>query len=329
MRWTLYQIWFERPLPPQYQKLLNNATVAVRPTDMTPDALISSLSGVEAIIASSRIRYDGPFMDQVPTLKVISRTGIGIDNISIPDATTRGIAICNTPDVPSASTAEHTILLILAVIRHLNQWENVLKNPERRDFFNEYQGLQAQGLRLGVVGLGRIGGRVAKVAQALGMDVAGYDPFISPENAARIDIQFLASLETLLPTADVVSLHLPTTDVTHHLMNAERFGLMKPGSFLVNTARGSLVDEAALLAALESGHLAGAGLDVFDPEPPSPDNPLLHRDDVIATPHIAGVTLASKDRLWREAIAQALQVLSGERPPYLVNPEVWPLLKKA
>lgn len=324
----MYQLWFERPLPVKYQSLLDNVAVVVGAGGLQSGAIRSTLSGVEAIIASSRIRYDGAFMDQVPTLKVISRTGIGIDNISIPDATAHGIAICNTPDVPSASTAEHAILLMLAVLRRLNRWENVLKTAERPDFFNEYQGQQAEGLRLGVVGLGRIGGRVAKVGQALGMDVVGYDPFLSAEGVAQLGIMLTSSLDLLLSSADVVSLHLPISSETRGMMNAERFALMKPASILVNTARGTLVDEAALLA-LESGHLAGAGLDVFDPEPPSPDNPLLHRNEVIATPHIGGVTMASKDRLWREAITQALQVLAGEKPPSIVNPEVWPLHQRS
>ncbi len=321
----MYRLWFERPLPAKYQPLLDNIAVVVGAGFVNPETARPALDGVQGIIASARIRYDGAFMDQVPSLRVISRTGIGIDNISIPDATARGIAICNTPDVPSASTAEHAILLMLAVLRHLNRWENVLRNAERYDFFNEYQGVQAEGLRLGVVGLGRIGGRVARVGQALGMDVVGYDPYLSAAGAAPLGIPLLTTLEELLSSVDVVSLHLPISDDTRGLMNAERFALMKPGAILINTARGSLVDENALLAALESGYLAGAGLDVFHPEPPPPDHPLLQRSDVIATPHIGGVTLASKDRLWREAIAQALQALSGQRPPSIVNPEVWPL----
>jgi D-3-phosphoglycerate dehydrogenase len=129
----------------------------------------------------------------------------------------------------------------------------------------------------------------------------------------------------VLQSADIISLHAPLTDETRHLINAERLAQMKPGAYLINTARGGLVDERALIEALESGHLHGAGLDVFEHEPPNPSSPLLHRDDVIATPHIAGGTAASKGRLWSVAITQALQVLRGERPSHLVNPEVWPL----
>lgn len=325
----MHTIWFERPLPVHYQDLLKNIAVSVGPGKLTGEALMATLDGVEAIIASARVRYDGALMDRVPALRVISRTGIGMDNVSIPDATLRGIAVCNTPDVPSASTAEHAILLMLAGLRRLNHWATVLKKSERYDFFNEYDGVQAEGLRLGVVGLGRIGSRVAKTAKALGMVVAGYDPFLSAEEFAKRDIQHTASLEELLPSVDVLSLHLPSSETTFRIMNAERLALMKSGAFLVNTARGSLVDESALLAVLESGHLAGAGLDVFDSEPPLSDNPLLHLDNVIATPHIGGVTLASKDQLWHQAISQALQVLAGKRPTSLVNPEIWPLLPRS
>lgn len=324
----MYRIWFERPLPAQYQGLLDDVAVAVGWDKTSAVELASTLIGVDAIVASARIRYDGAFMDRVPTLRVISRTGIGVDNISIPDATARGIAICNSPDGPSASTSEHTILLMLACMKHLPRWSKVLALGETYDYFNEYQGQQAEGLRLGLVGLGRIGKRVARIARALGMEVLAYDPFVDADSTSQWGVELCDSLEAMLPIVDVVSLHLPISETTYRIMNSERLALMKRGAVLVNTARGQLIDEHALIAALESGHLGGAGVDVFDPEPPSSDNPLLHHENVIATPHIGGVTLASKDRLWREAIGQALQLLRGERPPNLVNAEVWSQLKR-
>jgi len=317
----LYRIWCERPMPSVYQPLLDGFADAVAPESL--DSIADSLAGAHAVIAGAGIRYDGAFMDKLPTLKVISRTGIGVDNIVIADATARGIAICNTPDAPTVSTAELTITLMLAAAKQLKRFEYGLIHGERRNFFVEYRGVELDGLRLGLVGLGRIGGRVAKVAQALGMTVAAYDPYVPPERAVELDVEMLYDLESLLRTSDIVSLHVPATPETRRLMNAERFAMMKRGAFLINAARGSLVDEAALLDALERGHLAGAGLDVYDPEPPDPKNPLLYRDDVVCMPHVGGTTVASKDRLWREALAQALQVLRGERPPNLVNPEVW------
>lgn len=319
----MFRIWFERQLPSQYASLLEGLAVAIGPASATPEAPLSALPGAHAIIASARLRYTGEVMAQAPTLRVISRTGIGVDNIVISEATTRGIAICNAPDAPSQSTAEHAITLILATIKHLKRNEALLRQGKKIDYFNEYRGLDMQGLRLSVIGLGRIGRRVAKFAQALEMKVVGFDPYLPPGQAANLGVELAPTAQVALSQADVVSLHLPLTPETRHFINAERLAWMKRGAYLVNTARGGLVDEVVLLQALESGHLCGAGLDVFETEPPAPNHPLLNRDDVMATPHIAGATVASKDRLWRTAIAQALQVLNGERPPYLVNPEVW------
>ena len=319
----MYRLWFERPMPSVYAPLLDGVAVAIGPESVNSDNPLAALPDAQAIIAGARIRYDGALMDQAPALRVISRTGIGIDNLSLEAATARKIAVCNTPDGPTISTAEHAIALMFAITKFLKRNEDSLRDGRKHDFFGENQGLELAGRQLGVVGVGRIGGRVARVALALDMKVLVYDPYLGPERLAEMGVALAPTLETLLATSDVVSLHLPATAETRHLINAERLALMKPGAFLINSARGTLIDEAALIAALDSGHLGGAGLDVFDPEPPRPDNPLLHRDNVVATPHIASATPAGKDRMWRTAITQALQVLRGERPPHLCNPEVW------
>lgn len=289
---------------------------------------LTDIAEAQAIVASSRLRYDGELMDRAPALRVISRTGVGLDNVSIGDASERGIAVCHVPDGPTISTAEHTVTLLLAVAKQLARTTQALRDG-RGDFFNDYQGVELYGLCLGLIGLGQIGRRMATFGSALGMRVAAFDPFIDPSAAETLGVELEPDLEALLAAADVVSLHAPLTNDTYHLIDAARLAQMKPGAILVNTARGSLVDERALLDALGSGHLRGAGLDVFDPEPPHPANELLRRDDVVATPHIAGATGASKDRLWRMAIAQALQVLRGEKPPNLVNPEIWPEADRA
>ncbi len=315
----MFKIWFERPLPPIYQPLLDGIAEAAWSTDGTP---LGGLPGAQAIVAGARLKYDAALMDQVPSLVVISRTGIGVDNITLSEATARGIAICNLPDGPSVSTAEHTIALILAVTKQLKQIERALCEGARQDYVTGYRGIELDNARLGLVGLGRIGGRVARIACAIGMIVAAYDPYISTERAAELGVQLVPSLDDLLRASDVVSLHIPATSATRHLIDAERLAIMKPGAYLINTARGPLVDETALVQALDSGHLGGAGLDVFENEPPAPDHPLLGRDNVITTPHVAGTNVASLDRMWRDAIAQAILVLRGGRPSNLVNPEV-------
>jgi len=313
-----FRFWFERQLPSEYAELLEGSAVIIG-NEESSRARLDAIVDAHAIVASARVRYDGDLMDQIPGLRVISRTGMGLDNVVIDDATARGIAVCNVPDGPTVSTAEHTIALMLAVAKELAPAGRALREG-RGDYFNEYQGIELAGLRLGVVGFGNIGSRVAALAKALDMDVIVYDPFVDAAEMAALGVECATDLDTLLATADVVSLHAPLTDATRLMIDQRALARMKRGSILVNAARGGLVDEPALLAALESKHLRGAGLDVFQTEPPDPKDQLLWRDDVVATPHVAGATGASRDRLWRTAIAQALQTLRGERPPHLVNP---------
>lgn len=321
----MHKIWSERAVPDKYMHLLQNKTTIIGAASDTPDAPLAALGQAQAIIAGSDIDYDAALMDQAPDLQVIARTGIGLDNVAVAEATARGVAVCNTPNAPTIATAEHTLALMFAVAKRLKWLDHTLQRGEKIDYFSAYGGFELYGARLGLVGLGRIGSRVAALAQGIGMTVAGFDPHVSTEQARQLEVDALPSLKELLPLVDVLSLHVPRTPETTGLMNAERLALMKPGAILINAARGGLVDEQALLQALESGHLRGAGLDVFEVEPPPPDHPLLARDDVVATPHVASATGPGKDRLWEQAIVQALQALDGERPRHLVNPEVWPV----
>lgn len=321
----MFKIWFERTLPAEFEPLLAGLAVTVGAASETPDDPFAAVAEAEAIIAGGRLRYEAALLAQAPRLRVIARTGIGVDNVAVAEATARGIAVCNAPDAPTLATAEHTIGLIFAVAKQLKWCDQALRAGHRTDFFNRYQGFELYQAVLGLVGLGRIGGRVAELAQGLGMRVIGYDPFAPPERAKQVGVTLLPTLEALLAQADVVSLHLPLTAETAGLLDATRLAQMKPGAILINAARGGLVDETALLAALETGHLLGAGLDVFTTEPPPADHPLLNRPEVVATPHIASATGAGKRRLWKSALAQALQALRGERPAHLVNPAVWPL----
>jgi D-3-phosphoglycerate dehydrogenase len=320
----MLQIWFERPFPSKFLPLIEGQATVAGPASATPDQPLSALPGAQVAIVGSRIRFDGAFLDQFPNLRAVIRTGIGYDNVSVPDATARQVAVCNVPSGPTISTAEHAVALMLATVKHLKQGDRDLRRGDIADLFLAFDGLELYGRRLGLIGMGRIGSRVARIAQALEMTVIVYDPYLSPAQAAAAGVELASSLEAVLAVADVVSIHAPYSAETHHLFNAERLAQMKPGAYLVNAARGGLVDEAALLSALESGHLAGAGLDVFDPEPPPTNHPLLQRADVIASGHVAGATQASKDRLIEGAIQQAAAILRGEQPPFLLNPEIWP-----
>ena len=321
----MHKIWFERSLPPEHAMLLAGRATPIGAADPAGGDPMETLAQAEAIVAAARIKYDAGLFANAPLLRAVCRTGIGYDNVNVGDATKFGVAVCNVPDGPTISTAEHAVCLMLAVAKNLHRSCRMLRDGVRGDYFSMFTGVELDGLTLGLVGLGRIGSRVARAARGLGMHVLAYDPYLNCDLAREVGAEAATSLDELLMRSDVVSLHVPLTPETRHLVNAERLARMKKGAILINTARGGLVDEAALLAALEAGHLHGAGIDVFDTEPPPADHPLLLRPDVIATPHIAAATTAAKVRLWEGAIRQALEVLDGQRPAHLVNPEVWPV----
>jgi phosphoglycerate dehydrogenase-like enzyme len=267
------------------------------------------------------MRYDAGLMDHAPNLRLIARTGIGYDLVDVAEATRRGIAVCNTPDAPTVSTAEHAATLILMVAKNVKHAEALLRQGSG-DYYARHAAIELDGKTLGLVGLGRIARRVAGICEGLGMRVTAFDPFL-PEDSFPPSVARAPSLERLLGVADVVSLHVPLSEATRGMIGADQFAQMKPGAVFVNTARGGLVDGAALISALDGGHLFGAGLDVTEPEPLPTDHPLLHRDDVVVTPHVASGTAESKVRIFRAALEQVIQGLAGHRPAHLVNPDVW------
>jgi D-3-phosphoglycerate dehydrogenase len=284
----------------------------------SPEDPLATASGADGFIASSLLDYGAEAFDRAPRLRVVARTGIGVDRIDIAEATRRSIVVCNAPDAPTVSTAEHAVALLLAVAKRLKASEARLR-AGAGDYFSAHEALELEGRCLGVVGFGRIGRRVAALAQAFGMEFKVYDPYVG---AARLGADGVPSMSDLLAAADAVTLHLPLTDETHHIIDATALRVLRPDAILINTARGGLVDHDSLLTALEAGRLGGAGLDVTDPEPLPPGHQLLQRDDVIVTPHVAAATGAGKQRLYVSAIRQALDVLDGRRPEHPVNPEV-------
>ena len=249
-------LFFDRALPEGVAALVAGRATIVGPDDV-------DLADADGVIAGVR-RWDGDAMDLGPRLRVISRTGVGYDSVDVEAATARGIAVCYAPDAPTVSTAEHAVALMMSVTKDLNGWAD---RPAAAP--GTPPGFELAGATLGLYGYGRIARRVGVVGRALGMRVIAHDPFLT--SADDVD---LVDPDTLWRESDVISLHAPGTPSTHHIVNAEVLAAMKPGSFLVNCARGSLVDHDALLDALERGHLAGAGLDVSEPEPLPPNHPL-------------------------------------------------------
>jgi phosphoglycerate dehydrogenase-like enzyme len=312
-------VWFERPVLPDLVDLVEASCSPLGPGTDT-----DRFAGIETAVAAvaGAAPYDGAVMDRAPRLRVIARTGIGVDAVDITAATARGIAVCNTPDGPTISTAEHAVTLILMAAKKVKAAEGSLTTGTSTGYFARHSGIELAGKVLGLVGCGRIARRVGTTAEAIGMRVTTFDPYCDP-TAIPSGFTHVATLDTLLGEADVVSVHVPLSDATRGMFDAGRFAAMKAGAIFVNTARGGLVDQEALLAALDAGHVVGAGLDVTTPEPLAPDHPLLGRDDVVVTPHIASATADGKVRILEAAFDQAMTVLRGERPAHLVNPEVW------
>jgi D-3-phosphoglycerate dehydrogenase len=312
-------VWFERPVLPDLA-LSVQASCSVLGPGTYDDPYAGIERAVGAVVGAAP--YDGAVMDRAPHLRVIARTGIGYDAVDLAAATARGIAVCNTPDGPTISTAEHAVTLMLVVAKKVKTAESALTTGTTSGYYSRHEGIELASKVLGLVGFGRIARRVAAIAEGIGMRIVTFDPYVDPASippgVVRAD-----DLDDLLRVADVVSVHVPLTDASRGMFGVEQFAAMKQGAVFINTARGGLVDQDALLAAVEGGHLVGAGLDVTTPEPLSEEHPLLGRDDVVVTPHVASATTDGKERILRAAVEQALAVIHGERPEHLVNPEVW------
>jgi D-3-phosphoglycerate dehydrogenase len=255
-------------------------------TGRSPDDLARDLADADALLVRSATKVDAHLLAHAPRLRIVARAGTGVDNVDVEAASARGILVVNAAGANSISVAEHAWALMLALARAIPSADRAMK--EGRWEKKKLLGTELRGKTIGVVGFGRIGQEVAQRARAFGMHVIAHDPFISADLAGRFGVE-LVSIDELCAAADYVTLHLPATNETHHLFNDERFARCKPGLRLINTARGELVDEQALRRAIESGVIAGAGLDVFETEPPQ-DWALAQLPQVVATPHIAAST---------------------------------------
>jgi D-3-phosphoglycerate dehydrogenase len=285
-----------------------------------PD-LARELADAQVLVA--RRDYVGrATLSRVDGLRGVVTPGVGIEKVDVVAATELGIVVANSPG-NSITMSEATLLLMLAVAKQLPYWvEQARAGAEPTA---DMRGMELYGKTLGLVGLGRIGRLVAGLARQFGMRVVAYDPYVSAS-----DLADLASLETVLAQSDFVSLHPVLTPETRHMINAGRLALMKPSAYLINTSRGGVIDEPALIAALQNKQIAGAGLDVFETEPPAPDNPLLHMPNVIGTPHGLGHADESLRRCAAMTEDNVLAMVDGRRPPHIVNPGVqWRVLQEA
>lgn len=276
------------PIPDEAIQKMQNAGLSVDvKTGLDKEELIKIIPEYDALVVRSQTKVTKDVIDAAKNLKIIGRAGVGVDNIDVEAATQRGIVVVNAPGGNAVSTAEHTLALIFAVARKIPQADKSVKEGkwERKKFV----GMELRGKTIGVIGLGRVGFEVAKRARALEMNVIAYDPYISEERAREIGAK-IVTLEELLRTSDIITVHVPKTKETEKLISKKEFEIMKDGVYIINCARGGIIDEAALYEALVNGKVRGAALDVYEKEPPDPDNPLLKLDNVVTTPHLGAST---------------------------------------
>jgi len=281
------------------------------------------LGAADAVIVRL-CRITAAVLSVAAKLKVIGRHGAGLDNVDLKAATERGIPVVFTPSALTMANAvaEHTVQMMLALARHTVMADKVVREGRFKQR-SSLQGVELYQKTLGIIGLGAIGERVAEICQkGLGMRILAYDPYVD-EHPPQVDITLVHSLPELLEQADVVTLHLPSTAETSYMIDADALRCMKPSALLINTARGTVVDTVALAEALCRGELLGAALDVFEKEPPPLDHPLLSAPRTLFSPHIGSSTGASMEKMAELVARQVVQVLRGERPQFVANPEVF------
>ena len=305
----------------QVDKLVNDS-----PEDVA-ERIVSHAHAYQ--IGSSRqelaMKYQGytPLLQRCPNLVVLSTNGAGFDTINLEDATKAGIAAVNQAGGNKEGVAEHVMAMMLALSKRLVVSDHAMRSGAsyRRQ---EFMGDDVQGRTIGIVGIGHVGGRVAELCRGLfQMRVIAYDPYLTADQIAAKGAEKAATLEELLRVADYVSINCPHTAETRGMMGAAQFAAMQKHAYFITTARGGIHDEAALATALSAGQIAGAGLDVWEDEPPPSDHPLLKFDNVVVSPHTAGITRQSRHNIAKIAAEQMLDILDGKKPPRLLNPEVW------
>lgn len=309
-------IWASRPIPPPYDEPLTEHRLVIGGVDAIPPE-------VDALIAAARPDFGDDFMREHPNLRVIARTGTGFDSIDVDAATRHGIVVCTNPgDAAVLATAEHALALLLAASKKLEYTRHLIRVGER-DSFSKYTSKQLRGSRVGIIGLGRIGNAFADMVLPLGMDVCFYDPNVEAPSG---DIEKVDDLDVLLGAVDVISLHAPLTEATIGLVDEQFVAAMRPGSILVNTSKGAMVDEEAVAAALDTGQLFAAGLDASRIEPMPADAPLFGRTDVVLSPQVGASTHEAKKSLWTTVVAQILDGCNGRVPVGALNPEALDVL---
>ena len=286
---------------------------------LSAEELLDVIADYDALIVRSATKVTAEVLDKAENLKVVGRAGIGLDNVDVDAATRNGVLVVNAPKSNILSAAEHTIALMLAQARNIPQAHSAL--AEGKWERERWQGVELHGKTLGVIGLGRVGTLVAQRASAFGMRIVAYDPYVSPNRASQMGVTMVETVDDVCRRADFLTIHLPRTPETMGIVGARQLETVKPGVRIVNTARGGLIDEAALVEALRDGRVAGAAVDVFEKEPIT-EHPLFGLSNVVVTPHLGASTAEAQDKAGLAIAEQVLLALRGEFVPYAVNVDV-------
>lgn len=325
------KVYVTRIIPEKGLEILREAAdVKVWQDELPPprEVLLKEVEDVDGLVSLLTDKIDAELFDRAKKLKIVSNYAVGFDNIDLDEATKRGIMATNTPGVLTETTADLAFALLMATARRIVEADKFARAGRWKTWGPMLMlGQDVYGAKLGLIGLGRIGYAVAKRAKGFDMDVMYYDMFRNEKAEQELGLKFV-ELEQLLKESDFISIHVPLTPETKHLIDEKTLGLMKKTAILVNTARGPVVDEKALYEALVSNKIAGAGLDVMDPEPPSMDNPLLKLDNVIILPHIASASVATRTKMAVMAAENCVAGLKGDVPPNLLNKQVIDKIKK-
>ena len=299
------------------QKLVDAEDITVvKQTGLSEDELVGIIADYDALLVRSQTRVTARVMEAGKNLKVVGRAGVGVDNIDLQAATQNGIIVINAPDGNTITTCEHAFAMMMALSRHIPQAYAKTINGvwDRKTFL----GVELMNKTLGVLGMGRIGSEVAKRAKAFGMDIIGYDPFMTEERAEKLGVK-LGTVDEIIRAADFLTVHTPLTPETKHMIARPQFEVMKRGMRIINCARGGIIDEMALVEAIDEGIVAGAAFDVFEVEPPQPDHPFLSHPKIIVTPHLGASTVEAQENVAVDVSEQVLHILRNEPFKNAVN----------
>jgi D-3-phosphoglycerate dehydrogenase / 2-oxoglutarate reductase len=316
------KVLINKPIHKRAIERLSQEVEVLTPFDQSTEQVIEMLVDVQALILCAGLKVTDDVLGVMKAVKVIGRHGAGMDILDLEAATRRSIPVVFTPEGPTESTAEHAFTLMMAAARKLTFLDRETRsgNFHVRD---RIVGRELSGAKVGVVGFGHIGQRFAAMCRdALSMQVYGFDPFVDRTKVESWGAIYMEDLVQMAFEVDVLSLHCPHTPETHHLVDQRVLAALGPDGYLINASRGPVTDEAALVAALQDGRLGGAGLDVFDPEPPAADNPLFQLDNVVLTPHLASFTEEGRQRMGMMVAEDVLRVLRGEKPVFPANSDV-------